>query len=112
VVSAALVLVVVHVDRRAGATAVLAPAVALYAVGLSRGRVEQVAAALAAVAAVVVADVVVSDRHALATVALVTIEKASREALDEHRAVVGVLRDRDAGGGAPVDPAPTLGDLG
>jgi signal transduction histidine kinase len=44
--------------------------------------------------------------------ALVTIEKASRQALDELRAVVGVLRGRDAGGGAPVDPAQTLGDLG
>jgi signal transduction histidine kinase len=40
--------------------------------------------------------------------ALDTIELASREALDELRVVVGVLRDRDA---APLTPAPSIDDV-
>jgi signal transduction histidine kinase len=39
--------------------------------------------------------------------ALRTIEEASHEALDELRAIVGILREDD-GDGAPLDPAPTL----
>jgi signal transduction histidine kinase len=39
--------------------------------------------------------------------ALVTIEDASHEALDELRAIVGILREHD-GERAPLDPAPTL----
>jgi signal transduction histidine kinase len=44
-------------------------------------------------------------RHARA--ALSTIEEASRDALDELRAVVGVLRDREDER-APLEPAPTV----
>lgn len=196
--SGGLVLVLVHVDEAAGAAAVIAPAVALYTVGLTRGRVQQVVAGLAAIAAVVVADTLLAGRefrfmtlghmtlvavpllaaealrnrrayvslllerlelaertredearrrveqerlriardlhdvvaHTLTTInvqagvaahlldrkpadtraALATITDASRDALDELRAIVGVLRDRDAAD-APVKPAPTVADL-
>jgi signal transduction histidine kinase len=196
-VSGALVLVLFHLDDGVGAAAVLAPAVALFSVSLTRGRLEQVLAALAAVAAVVAADTLIANNqvrfatvghialvgvpllaaealrnrrayvslllerlalaertreeeaqrrveqerlriardlhdavaHTLTTInvqagvaahlldreegnpraALETIESASKDALDELRAIVGVLRDPDAD--APVAPAPNLGDL-
>jgi len=199
-VSGALVLALFAVDHTAGAAAVIAPAVALYSVGLTRGRLHQLGAALAAVAAVVATDTfLVGDNtirfatlghaalvavpllaaealrnrrsyialllerlalaertreeealrrveqerlriardlhdavaHALTTInvqagvaahlldqkpghartALVTIEDASREALDELRATLGVLREHD-GGHAPLEPAPRLDALG
>jgi signal transduction histidine kinase len=200
-VSGALVLALLVVDHTAGAGAVFAPAVALYSVGLRRGRLHQLAAGLAAVAAVVAADafLVGDDRitwfatvghaalvavpllaaeavrnrrsyvalllerlelaertreeearrrveqerlriardlhdavaHALTTInvqagvaahlldqnpgnaraALGTIEEASHEALDELRAIVGILREHD-GERAPVEPAPTLDAIG
>jgi signal transduction histidine kinase len=196
-VSGALVLALLAVDHTAGAAAMLAPAIALYSVGLTRGRIYQLAAGLAAVAAVVIADIFLTsgDRitwfatlghaalvavpllaaeavrnrrsyvallleqlelaertheeearrrveqerlriardlhdavaHALTTInvqagvaahlldrdpsnargALLTIEGASHEALDELRAIVGILREHD-GERAPLDPAPTL----
>jgi signal transduction histidine kinase len=195
-VSGALVLALLAVDHTAGAGAVFAPAVALYSVGLTRGRLYQLAAGLAAVAAVVAADVYLADEriawfamlghaalvavpllaaeavrnrrsyvallqerldlaertrdeeaqrrveqerlriardlhdavaHALTTInvqagvaahlldrdprnardALRMIEEASHEALDELRAIVGILREHD-GERAPLDPAPTL----
>jgi signal transduction histidine kinase len=43
--------------------------------------------------------------------ALASIEDASRDALDELRAVVGVLRERDAGS-APLQPAPNVEAIG
>jgi signal transduction histidine kinase len=43
--------------------------------------------------------------------ALATIETASHEALDELRAIVGVLREPGSGG-APLEPAPDLAALG
>jgi MYXO-CTERM domain-containing protein len=55
-VSGALVLALLAVDHTAGAAAMFAPAVALYSVGLMRGRIHQLAAGLAAVTAVVAAD--------------------------------------------------------
>jgi signal transduction histidine kinase len=196
-ISGALVLALLAVDHSAGAGAVFAPAVALYSVGLRRGRLHQLAAGLAAVAAVVITDIFLAgdDRitwfatlghaalvavpllaaeavrnrrsyvalllerlelaertreeearrrveqerlriardlhdavaHALTTInvqagvaahlldrnpgnaraALGTIEDASHEALDELRAIVGILRDHDAER-APLEPAPTL----
>jgi signal transduction histidine kinase len=196
-VSGALVLALLAVDHSAGAGAVFAPAVALYSVGLTRGRIHQLTAGLAAVGAVVIADILLAgddritwfatlghaalvavpllaaeavrnrrsyvalllDRlelaertreeearrraeqervriardlhdavaHSLTTinvqagvaahlldqdpgnarVALKTIEDASHEALDELRAIVGILREQD-GERAPLDPAPTL----
>ena len=195
-VSGALVLALLAVDHTAGAAAMFAPAVALYSVGLTRGRIHQLAAGLAAVAAVVATDVFLAGdeafrfatlghaalvavpllaaeavrnrrsyvalllerlelaertreeearrrveqerlriardlhdavAHSLTTIkvqagvaahlldrdpgnardALLTIEGASHEALDELRAIVGILREHD-GEGAPLDPAPTL----
>jgi signal transduction histidine kinase len=195
-VSGALVLALLAIDHTAGAAAVFAPAVALYSVGLTRGRIHQLAAGLGAVAAVVATDVFLAGgdairfatlghaalvavpllaaeavrnrrsyvalllerlelaertreeearrrveqerlriardlhdavAHALTTInvqsgvaahlldqnpsnaltALVTIEDASREALDELRAIVGVLREHD-GESAPLEPAPNL----
>jgi signal transduction histidine kinase len=196
--SGALVLVLFHLDAGAAAAAVLAPAVALFSLSLTRGRLTQLLAALAAVAAVVAADTLIANHplrfatfghialvavpllaaealrnrrayvslllerlalaertreqearqrveqerlriarelhdvvaHTLTTInvqagvaahlldrqggdphaALETIEQASRDALDELRAIVGVLRDRDSEG-APVSPVPSLGDL-
>jgi signal transduction histidine kinase len=197
VVSGALVLALLAVDHSAGAGAVFAPAVALYSVGLTRGRIQQLSAGLAAVGAVVIADILLAnddritwfatlghaalvavpllaaeavrnrrsyvalllDRlelaertreeearrraeqerlriardlhdavaHALTTInvqagvaahlldqdagnaraALKTIEGASHEALDELRAIVGILREED-GERAPLDPAPSV----
>jgi signal transduction histidine kinase len=195
-VSGALVLALFAVDHTAAAGAVFAPAVALYSVGLTRGRLHQLVAGVTAVAAVIIADIfIVGDRitwfatlghatlvavpllaaeavrnrrsyiallleqlelaertreeearrrveqerlriardlhdavaHALTTInvqagvaahllgkkpgnardALKTIEEASHEALDELRATLGVLRERD-GDRAPLDPAPTF----
>jgi signal transduction histidine kinase len=195
-VSGALVLALLAVDHTAGAAAMFAPAVALYSVGLTRGRIHQLAAGLAAVASVVVTDVFLAGddafrfatlghaalvavpllaaeavrnrrsyvalllerlelaertgeeearrrveqerlriardlhdavAHSLTTInvqagvaahlldrdpgnargALLTIEGASHEALDELRTIVGILREHD-GERAPLDPAPTL----
>jgi signal transduction histidine kinase len=199
-VSGALVLTLFAVDHTAGAAAVFAPAVALYSVGLMRGRLQQIAAGLAAIGAVVATDVFLAGdgairfatlghaalvavpllaaeavrnrrtyvallverlelaertreeearrrveqerlriardlhdavAHALTTInvqagvaahlldqnprnartALETIEEASHEALEELRAIVGILRDHD-GERAPLDPAPTLDAIG
>jgi signal transduction histidine kinase len=200
-VSGALVLALLAVDHTAGAAAVVAPAVALYSVGLTHGRRHQIAAGLAAVAAVVLADsflagddaiswfamlghaalvavpllaaeavrsrrsyvalllerLELAERtreeearrrveqerlriardlhdavaHSLTTInvqagvaahlldhdpgnargALRRIEEASHEALDELRAIVGILREHD-GEQAPLDPAPTLDAVG
>ena len=62
VVSGALVLALFAVDHAAGAVAVIAPAIALYSLALSRGRVHLVAAVVAAAAAVMVADVFLGGR--------------------------------------------------
>ncbi|HYZ77812.1 MAG TPA: histidine kinase [Gaiellaceae bacterium] len=196
-VSGGLVLALLVVDHTAGAAAMFAPAVALYSVALTRGRMQQLVAAAAAVAAVIASDIFLgggafrfatlghaalvavpllaaeavrnrrsyitlllerlelaerareeeaqrrveherlrisrdlhdSVAHSLTTInvqagvaahllrrdtgdaraarALETIESASHEALDELRAVVGVLREQN-GEHAPLDPAPTL----
>jgi signal transduction histidine kinase len=201
VVAGALVLALLAVDHTAGAGAVFAPAVALYSVGMTRGRIHQLAAGLGAVGAVVVADILLAgdDKitwfatlghaalvavpllaaeavrnrrsyvalllerlelaertreeearrrveqerlriardlhdavgHALTTInvqagvaahlldqdpvharaALGTIEGASHEALDELRAIVGILREHD-GEGAPLGPAPGFDAVG
>jgi signal transduction histidine kinase len=197
-VSGALTLVLLHVEPAAGATAVIAPAVALYSVALRRGTRAKVIAAVAAVAAIVVADslssggptlrqtlahallvaipLLIADvhrtrhanlallrerlelaertheqeaerraeqerlriardlhdviAHTLTTInvqastaaqlldrnprhardALETIEDASRDAIEELRAILGVLRSGDDGD-APLRPAPGLDDV-
>jgi signal transduction histidine kinase len=196
-VSGALTLALLHVDRAAGVTAVIAPAVALYSLALRRGTRARIVAAVVAVIAVILADelhnggltilqtlghallvaipVLIADvhrtrhanlallqerlelaertreqegqrraeqerlriardlhdviAHTLTTinvqastaaalldrdarhvrVALETIEDASRDAIDEVRAILGVLRGNDDD--APLRPAPGLEDL-
>src|SRR6266511_1985579 len=86
-VSGGLVLALFAVDHAAGAVAVIAPAVALYSLALSRGRIHLVAAVVAAAAAVVVADLFLAGRHDALTLqtaahlALVAIPVLAAEAL-------------------------------
>jgi signal transduction histidine kinase len=100
VASAALVLVLFAVDRTAGAVAVIAPAVALYTLALTRRRTHLVAAIVGAAVAVVVADVFLGHpAHGLtlqtgAHVALVAIPVLAAEALRNRRAYVQALRER------------------
>jgi hypothetical protein len=61
-VSGLLVAVLFHIDRSAGTVAVIAPAVALYSLALTRGRRVQLLAGLAAVGAVLLVDVVHSGQ--------------------------------------------------
>jgi signal transduction histidine kinase len=97
-VSGALALLMLHFDPAAGATAVLAPAVALYSLALRRGRAAQLLAAVAAVAAVVLADAL----HAGSPTLLQTLGHALLVAIpllaaDAHRtrhAYVALLRER------------------
>jgi signal transduction histidine kinase len=195
--SGALTLVLLHLEPATGATAVIAPAVALYSLALRRGTRARVVAAAAAVGAIVLAETLHSGgptllqtlghallvaipllfadlhrarhanlalleerlalaertreqeaerraeqerlriardlhdvvAHTLTTInvqastaaqlldrnpqhvrrALETIEDASRDAIDELRAVLGVLRGDD--GNAPLRPAPGLDDV-
>ena len=60
-VSGALVLVLLHIAPEAGATAVIAPAVALYSLALRRRIFARVLAGAAAVAAIVIAEVLQGD---------------------------------------------------
>ncbi|MEX5711812.1 histidine kinase [Parafrankia sp. FMc6] len=58
-----------------------------------------------------VAAHLLDDKAGHARAALATIADASRDALDEIRAVVGVLRDRDSDSGparAPLEPTPAV----
>jgi signal transduction histidine kinase len=197
-VSGALTLVLLHVEPDAGVSAVVAPAVAMYTLGLRRGTRAKVVAAGAAVTAIVLVDVLhrggptvlqvlghtllvaiplliadlhrtrhknlellkerleLAERtreeearrraeqerlriardlhdvvaHTLTTInvqastaaqlldrnpehargALQTIEDASRDAIDELRAILGVLRNADEHD-APLRPAPGIGDV-
>jgi signal transduction histidine kinase len=55
-VSGALALLLVHLEPAAGATAVIAPAVALYSLAVRRGTRERAVAAVTAVAAIIAAE--------------------------------------------------------
>jgi signal transduction histidine kinase len=101
VLSGTLVLLLFAVDRTAGAVAVIAPAVALYTLALTRGRIRLLAAVVAAAVAVVVADVFLAghNTHALtlqtgAHVALVAVPVLAAEALRNRRAYVRLLLER------------------
>jgi len=102
-VSAALVLVLFAVDPMVGAVAAIAPAVALYTLALSRGRIHLVVAVAASAAAVVVADLFLSGHahhgatltlQTAAHVSLVAIPVLAAEALRNRRAYVQVLLER------------------
>jgi signal transduction histidine kinase len=196
--SGGLTLALLHLEPAVGATAVIAPAVALYSLALHKGTRTRVIAAVAAVAAIVLADALHSGgptmlqtlghillvaipllfadvhrvrhanvallqerlelaertreyeaerraeqerlriardlhdviAHTLTTInvqastaaelidrnpghardALETIEDASRDAIDELRAILGVLRGQEDGD-APLRPAPGLDDV-
>jgi signal transduction histidine kinase len=97
-ISGVLVAVLFHVDRSASTVAVLAPAVALYSLALSRGRPAQVLAGLAAVGAVVGADLLHSGQpgvlQTLGHVMLVAIPLLAAEQVRTHRAYLRVLQER------------------
>jgi signal transduction histidine kinase len=100
-VSSALVFALFTLDHSAGAVAVVAPAVALYSLALTRGRVHIVVAVIGASVAVVVADLIFAgpNTHALTTqtaahVALVAVPVLAAEALRNRRAYVRVLLER------------------
>jgi signal transduction histidine kinase len=98
VVSGALVAVLFHINRPAGAVAVLAPAVALYSLAMTRGRTQKLLAAGAAVAAVIVADALHSGRptilQTLGHVLLVAIPLLAAEAIRTHRSYLSLLSER------------------
>lgn len=96
-VSGALTLVLVHLES-AGATAVIAPAVALYSLALRRGAAARVAAAVAAVAAIVLAETIRSGGptmlQTLGHVLLVAIPLLIAEVHRTRSANLALLRDR------------------
>ena len=87
-----------HVDRSASTVAVLAPAVALYSLALTRGRSAQLLAALAAVGAVLLADLLHSGQpgvlQTLGHVMLVAIPLLAAEQVRTHRAYLQLLEER------------------
>jgi signal transduction histidine kinase len=100
-VSGGLVLILFAVDHAAGAVAVIAPAVALYSLALSRRRTHLVAAVVVAAAAVALADVFLAGRHPHALtlqtashVALVAVPVLAAEALRNRRSYVRLLLER------------------
>jgi signal transduction histidine kinase len=100
-ITGALVLALFAVDHAAGSVAVIAPAIALYSLALSRGRVHLVAAVVAAAAAVMVADVFLAGRHPYALtlqtaahVALVAVPVLAAEALRNRRSYIQLLLER------------------
>ena len=97
-VSGALVAALFHVDRSAGTVAVLAPAVALYSLALTRGRRAQLLAGLAAVGAVLAADLLHSGQpgalQTLGHVLLVAIPLLAAEQVRTHRAYLRLLEER------------------
>ncbi|MHB8693945.1 MAG: sensor histidine kinase [Solirubrobacteraceae bacterium] len=98
VISVALVAILLHIDGSAGAVAVIAPAVALYSVAVTRGRTEQVLAAIAAVAAVIVADTLHSGRptvlQTLGHVTLVAVPLLAAEVMRTHRSYLSLQLER------------------
>ena len=98
VASGALVAVLLHVDGAAGTLAVIAPAVALYSLALTRGRRALLLGGLAAVGAVLVADLVHSGRPGvlptLGHVLLVAIPLLAAEQVRTHRSYVTALTER------------------
>jgi signal transduction histidine kinase len=94
----ALVQLLFFTDPEVGSIAVLAPAVALYSLALTRGRLEQTLAATAAVSAVIVVDVIhngrVSIMQTVGHLALVAIPLLAAEALRARRSYVSLLLDQ------------------
>lgn len=97
-VSAVLVLVALHLDGRGATIAVLAPAVALFSLALTRSRRQQLAAGAVAVTLVVVADVLRQGDQGLVQtfghVLLVSVPLLAAEALRTRRSYVALLVER------------------
>lgn len=97
-VSGVLVAVLFHVDRSASAVAVLAPAVALYSLALTRGRRTELLAGFAAVGAVLLADLLHSGQpgvlQTLGHVLLVALPLLAAEQVRTHRAYLRLLEER------------------
>jgi signal transduction histidine kinase len=97
-VSGLLVAVLFHIDRSAGTVAVLAPAVALYSLALTRGRRAQLLAALAAVGAVLLADLLHSGQpgvlQTLGHMLLVALPLLAAEQVRTHRAYLRLVQER------------------
>ena len=97
-VSAALVLVALHIDTRGGPIAVLAPAVALFSLALTRGRRQRLTAGVVAVAVVVIADVLRAGDpgvvQTLGHITLVSVPLLAAEALRTRRSYVTLLIER------------------
>jgi signal transduction histidine kinase len=97
-VSGVLVAAMFHTDRSASTVAVLAPAVALYSLALTRGRQAQLLAGLAAVGAVLLADLLHSGQpgvlQTLGHVLLVALPLLAAEQVRTHRAYLRLLEER------------------
>jgi signal transduction histidine kinase len=97
-ISGALVAVLLHIDGSAGTVAVIAPAVALYSLAVTRGRTQQLLAAVAAVAAVIVADALHSGRptvlQTLGHVLLVAVPLLAAEVVRTHRSHMSLQLER------------------
>lgn len=98
VVSGVLVAALFHIDRSASTVAVLAPAVALYSLALTRGRQAQLLAGLAAVGGVLLADLLHSGQpgvlQTLGHVLLVALPLLAAEQVRTHRAYLRLLEER------------------
>jgi signal transduction histidine kinase len=94
----ALVQLLFFIDPEVGSIAVLAPAVALYSLALTRGRLEQTLAAIAAISAVIVVDVLhhgrVSIIQTVGHLALVAIPLLAAETLRARRSYVSLLLEQ------------------
>lgn len=97
-ITAGLVQVLFSIDQAAGPVAVLAPAVALYSLALTRGRVAQLLGGVGAVATAILAIVLHSGKPGvlatLAHIALVAIPLLAAETLRTRRSNVALLHER------------------
>jgi signal transduction histidine kinase len=97
-ISGGLTLLLLHIDASAGATAVIAPAVALYSLALTRARGYRLLAALAAVAAVIVAEALHSGSptllQTLGHVLLVAIPLLAADVHRTRHAYVALLQEQ------------------
>jgi signal transduction histidine kinase len=99
-VSGSLVLSLFAIDHAAAEIAVVAPAIALYSLALTRGRVHLAVAGIAAAGAVVAADTFLSGHAHTVTlqtathVALVAVPLLAAEALRNRRSYIALLLER------------------
>jgi signal transduction histidine kinase len=96
--STGLVVALFHIDPSAGAVAVVAPAAALYSLGVRRGRAQQALGAFVGVAAIIAADLAHPGRptvgETILHVVLVAIPLLAAQVIRTHRANVALLVER------------------